>query len=1060
MNDPGPLSISELRRKRGEGGAAVATETDRPRTAGAWETPAATPHPLPLEPTPRWIDRLGIDPWRLPHRWRRQWYWIGLVAVTGVVVGGGGAWLWSSTSAEVRLVPEPRGGLAGDGAGAVAPPAAVRPDLLETLARSPRLLVQAGALAQPPVSPAWLADHLEVTRDGQSDTVVVRVRARAAARARHTADACATALVQAARAFADRERQDMTAALTAKLHGLEAELATAHQALTQVEREAGVFDFERQTTAEIQELTELERQSTQTRLELAGLDAKLTSLRGEVVNQNPDLVATRAELNAALTRYTEAHPRVKELRARLRTLEQESASGPGQGATGLAVPAGALGSQLALLTVEAEGQKRALAKQLDQLTTRQEQLHQKLNGLSDKAARYAQLKGDQAGLETTRRLWRDRLHQVQTSATAGPAPYRALAPATLAAGQAGRLWSRLLLAASLGGLLGGALAAVVLAALEAADARLKTAADARRVIRLPLISTLGDLHFMDADEQAKWAFRAWTSLKGRLAHAPERGLVCGFTSSAPGEGRTTCINLLAQAAGRAGWRVLTVAARPAPPDAGADPAGGATQGPDPLASPGQVAREVSRTTAGPVTHVPLPAWDWSRERRQQWAGALACWGAIRDAVLFIELPPASLPETVLLAEGLPNLVWVAAAGQAEAGEVQAGLTTLRQAGCHLVGTLFNRAPRASGTAKTPARVGRWLATAAAVGMLAGAGPRAAEAPPTPASTSNVPVVVTGTVVPLTPAQTNVSFSVISPGQRAPWQEHLVLGPGDGMMISVYGEPDLTRTNVVQPDGRITYLQAQDVAVTGLTVDELRAKLDGLLAQYYRSPRTMINPLSFLSKRFYLLGNVSAPGVFILERPITIIEALALAHGFIATPVQSTMVESVDLGRSFLVRRGERVAVDFEGLFFGGKLDQNLPVEPDDYLYFPPANLKEVYVLGEVRAPGVVPYAPGTTTLVGALSRSGGFTDDAFKQRVLVVRGSLNHPTTFVVNVGGVLAARRADFKLEPRDIIYVSKRPWLKAEQLLDMVASTFVNTVAFYWAGAHVGPFITHPIF
>ena len=71
---------------------------------------------------------------------------------------------------------------------------------------------------------------------------------------------------------------------------------------------------------------------------------------------------------------------------------------------------------------------------------------------------------------------------------------------------------------------------------------------------------------------------------------------------------------------------------------------------------------------------------------------------------------------------------------------------------------------------------------------------------------------------------------------------------------------------------------------------------------------------------------------------------------------------------------------------------------------------------------------------------GGLTDRAWTQRVLVVRGSLDHPETFKVNVSGALTGDMPNLELKPGDIIYVGNRPWIRAEELLDRAASAFVE--------------------
>ena len=192
--------------------------------------------------------------------------------------------------------------------------------------------------------------------------------------------------------------------------------------------------------------------------------------------------------------------------------------------------------------------------------------------------------------------------------------------------------------------------------------------------------------------------------------------------------------------------------------------------------------------------------------------------------------------------------------------------------------------------------------------------------------------------------------------------------------------------------------------------------------------------------------------------MTIIEAIARARGLETGLRYRNLVEVADLQHTFLVRRGERVAIDFEKLFLQGELSQNVSLEPDDYLFFPPAETKEIYVIGEVRTPGPVPYTPNSSA-VTAITTQGGFTDRAWRKRILVIRGSLSQPQTFVVDATDVLAAREGDLILQPRDIVYVHHRPWIKAEELLDLAATAFVQAAVITWTGGNVGPLIRSPI-
>jgi hypothetical protein len=98
-------------------------------------------------------------------------------------------------------------------------------------------------------------------------------------------------------------------------------------------------------------------------------------------------------------------------------------------------------------------------------------------------------------------------------------------------------------------------------------------------------------------------------------------------------------------------------------------------------------------------------------------------------------------------------------------------------------------------------------------------------------------------------------------------------------------------------------------------------------------------------------------------------------------------------------------------------------------------------------------------VVGAIAARGSYTDKAFKSRVLVVRGSLNQPKTFVIDTWATLDARGLDFKLEPRDIVYVHNRPFIRVEELLDLAATAFIQSATATWANQFIGPIIKNPL-
>jgi hypothetical protein len=124
-----------------------------------------------------------------------------------------------------------------------------------------------------------------------------------------------------------------------------------------------------------------------------------------------------------------------------------------------------------------------------------------------------------------------------------------------------------------------------------------------------------------------------------------------------------------------------------------------------LVTPNQVTEKLTGDHAEPQVHIPLPGWVWSLERRKQWQDALKQWRNIENIVILVELPPSSDPEAVLLAENIPNIVWLADSSSTDATDCREQLQTLRDARCNLVGTVMNRAPAA---ARMKKRFSRWV----------------------------------------------------------------------------------------------------------------------------------------------------------------------------------------------------------------------------------------------------------------------------------------------------------------------------------------------------------------
>jgi polysaccharide export outer membrane protein len=105
-----------------------------------------------------------------------------------------------------------------------------------------------------------------------------------------------------------------------------------------------------------------------------------------------------------------------------------------------------------------------------------------------------------------------------------------------------------------------------------------------------------------------------------------------------------------------------------------------------------------------------------------------------------------------------------------------------------------------------------------------------------------------------------------------------IGPGDHLRLFVWKEPDLSQEIVVRFDGMITVPLIGDVRAAGLTTSDLSLVIQEKLARFVNSPSVTVG-LTAQSAQFFIVGRVSRPGAYALDKPTTFLQALALAGGF-------------------------------------------------------------------------------------------------------------------------------------------------------------------------------------
>jgi|ERR1041385_8108435 protein involved in polysaccharide export with SLBB domain len=317
------------------------------------------------------------------------------------------------------------------------------------------------------------------------------------------------------------------------------------------------------------------------------------------------------------------------------------------------------------------------------------------------------------------------------------------------------------------------------------------------------------------------------------------------------------------------------------------------------------------------------------------------------------------------------------------------------------------------------------------------------------STVTTNVVVGTNVVALPRLQTVVLSNKLDTAWLKPSTNLFTLGPGDRVEIEVIGEPASRTTTIVAPDGKIYFNLLQGVDVWGATLSQAATMLENELAKFVKEkPQISVTLRQVESKRIWVLGRVHAPGVYSMAGPMTVLEAVSMAGGTMTLAnyqdqeAAGISEELADLRRSFVLRKGHLLPVNFDRLLRQGDMSQNIFLEPDDFVYFPAATAREVIVLGAVALPRRVPYVDNMT-VAAAVAAAYGTIKGAYMHHVAVVRGGLDNPQIAIVDYKGVLRGVAKDMALQPQDIVYVPFSPYRYLEKYAEVVINTFVSSAA-----------------
>jgi polysaccharide export outer membrane protein len=164
--------------------------------------------------------------------------------------------------------------------------------------------------------------------------------------------------------------------------------------------------------------------------------------------------------------------------------------------------------------------------------------------------------------------------------------------------------------------------------------------------------------------------------------------------------------------------------------------------------------------------------------------------------------------------------------------------------------------------------------------------------------------------------------------------HYSIGPGDTLQVFVWGQPDLSVTVPVRPDGRISTPLIDDLEAVGKTPTQLAREMEKVLSGYIRSPEVNVIVQHFVgtfSDQIRVLGQAAQPRGLPYRERMTLLDVMIEVGGLtkFAAGNRAHVVRKVD-GKT----REIRVRID--DLMNKGRIDENIPMQPGDVVIIPEA----------------------------------------------------------------------------------------------------------------------------
>lgn len=241
---------------------------------------------------------------------------------------------------------------------------------------------------------------------------------------------------------------------------------------------------------------------------------------------------------------------------------------------------------------------------------------------------------------------------------------------------------------------------------------------------------------------------------------------------------------------------------------------------------------------------------------------------------------------------------------------------------------------------------------------------------------------------------NNELLTFEPNLNMATPENYVLGPGDEVIVDIWGDAEQTFRQRISPDGSITDAKIGPVYLGGITIKEANARLKNAFARIYATMKGD-NPTTFMtlslgeirSIRVNVVGEVEMPGTYTLPSLASLFHAIYSAGG----------VNEIGSLRSVKVSRGgkEVVEADIYDYLLKGRCDMDIRLQDGDVIIVPPYQ-NMVTLRGKVKRP-LIYELKDHEDVRRLLDFAGGFTGDAYKKAVRVIRKSGREHQVFNVD---------------------------------------------------------------